>query len=371
MARRPQPWWWETRKRWAVQIDGTRYTEPEGISQDDLTGMAAWWEKLNLSLGRGESMAGGLTVGELARRYVEWDRARVEAGKRDAEAHTKMHSKLKRICRSSVARLEVQHWRADKFKSKQYESLLASWDAKFSAGYVRALASALTTVFRWATKEGQGLLKANPLAGAAVPPEPMAEERFAARAEAAAWLRWLRKTGQSRDYILLQRCLIHTGARPSEWTRSTVGEIDVKQWQIVRRKWKNAAKKRKARRIFIPMRLRRSILRKADFMLAPPESLLFRAPRGGRWSQSGLSSTTTYLRDKAIEDGVPLKDVGADRLTCYRWRHTAASELLMRGVDVATVAELLGTSPTQITKTYGHILSSHLAKAAEKLAHRR
>jgi hypothetical protein len=43
----------------------------------------------------------------------------------------------------------------------------------------------------------------------------------------------------------------------------------------------------------------------------------------------------------------------------------------MLGIEVATAAELAGTSPEMIYRHYGHLLDSHLATAAEKLATRR
>lgn len=47
------------------------------------------------------------------------------------------------------------------------------------------------------------------------------------------------------------------------------------------------------------------------------------------------------------------------------------SSLLMQGVPISVVAELLGTSAQMIATTYGHILSGHLADAAEALARRK
>jgi hypothetical protein len=41
--------------------------------------------------------------------------------------------------------------------------------------------------------------------------------------------------------------------------------------------------------------------------------------------------------------------------------------MLMMGIDVPTVAELCGTSPKMIYRVYGHLLSSHLEAAAERL----
>jgi site-specific recombinase XerD len=43
----------------------------------------------------------------------------------------------------------------------------------------------------------------------------------------------------------------------------------------------------------------------------------------------------------------------------YSYRHTFLTNALERGVDVATVAELTGTSISMIQKHYGHLASKH------------
>ena len=49
-------------------------------------------------------------------------------------------------------------------------------------------------------------------------------------------------------------------------------------------------------------------------------------------------------------------------------RHTAASLLIMEGVDLKTVSEILGHSSISITAdVYGHVLDDHKAKAVSKL----
>ena len=40
-----------------------------------------------------------------------------------------------------------------------------------------------------------------------------------------------------------------------------------------------------------------------------------------------------------------LKDEGPDRLTCYRWRHTAASSLLMRAFRKGVVTTAISAEP--------------------------
>ena len=52
----------------------------------------------------------------------------------------------------------------------------------------------------------------------------------------------------------------------------------------------------------------------------------------------------------------------------YSYRHTYITDALERGVDVATVAELVGTSVETIQRHYGHLSTrhNHLKEAAAK-----
>lgn len=65
---------------------------------------------------------------------------------------------------------------------------------------------------------------------------------------------------------------------------------------------------------------------------------------------------------------VGVTDEGHNRVVNYLWRHTAASSLIMMGLDLPTIAKLLGTSVEMLNKHYGHLLDDHLARAAESLA---
>ena len=48
-------------------------------------------------------------------------------------------------------------------------------------------------------------------------------------------------------------------------------------------------------------------------------------------------------------------------------RHTFASRLVMAGVDLRTVAELLGHKKIQMTMRYAHLAPQHKLAALEKL----
>lgn len=56
-----------------------------------------------------------------------------------------------------------------------------------------------------------------------------------------------------------------------------------------------------------------------------------------------------------------------DNLTLHTLRHTFASQLVMAGVDLATVASLMGHSTTQVTEMYAHLQPGHKRAAADRL----
>ncbi len=56
-----------------------------------------------------------------------------------------------------------------------------------------------------------------------------------------------------------------------------------------------------------------------------------------------------------------------EEVTPYTLRHTFASHLAMSGVDLKTIAELLGHSSTRMTERYAHLSPSHKTRAIKIL----
>lgn len=54
--------------------------------------------------------------------------------------------------------------------------------------------------------------------------------------------------------------------------------------------------------------------------------------------------------------------------TWYCMRHTFASRLVMAGVDIRTVAELMGHKTIQMTMRYAHLAPEHNLAAVERLS---
>jgi integrase len=370
MARLGKPWWWDARKCWATTVSGKRITAPKAIGKRDRLEAELWYDRVAVS---GCPVAlGGITVGNLVGAYLAWRAVLPGAEPRDLVSK---RSLFKTLCNTRINHKLIGEYFASEIKEEHVDAVVRAWArVNRSPGYQRTAIALWKAAWSWGhrrivDRNPVQLLPDNPLVRAITPAGPVVEERYAERAEAAAWLRWLwRNPKVGRDFVLIQRCLIHTGARPSEWTRASWSDI---QWDavpmpiLVRTDWKLARKKGKPRRVYIPPMLERALRRRQG----APGDPLFVTPRDKtRWSCSNLATTTMRFRDEAQASGIGVRVEGANRLTCYRWRHTAASNLLMRGVDTATVAELLGTSVLMIQKHYGHLLSGHLAAAARMLA---
>ena len=63
-----------------------------------------------------------------------------------------------------------------------------------------------------------------------------------------------------------------------------------------------------------------------------------------------------------------IRKAGIRDFTWYCLRHTFASRLVMAGVDLRTVAELMGHKTIQMTMRYAHLAPAHKQAAVEKLA---
>ena len=62
-----------------------------------------------------------------------------------------------------------------------------------------------------------------------------------------------------------------------------------------------------------------------------------------------------------------VEKAGVKNFTWYCLRHTFASRLAMAGVDLRTIADLMGHASIQMTMRYAHLAPSHKLSAVEKL----
>ena len=62
-----------------------------------------------------------------------------------------------------------------------------------------------------------------------------------------------------------------------------------------------------------------------------------------------------------------LKRAGIEGVTFHTCRHTFGTRLVMRGVDLVTVAELMGHRTLKMTQRYSHPTPEHKRRAVELL----
>jgi integrase len=147
------------------------------------------------------------------------------------------------------------------------------------------------------------------------------------------------------DYM---RALELTGARPfSEVAKVTAADVDLEKgtWTLAR--WKNSRKQKGKKRVIylVPEMLemtRRLVERR-------PEGPIFRNRNGKPWTRQALTA-----RFRALGEAVGIED-----LTAYAVRHGFITDALARGVPVAVVAELCGTSIQTIERHYNHMNVKH------------
>jgi integrase len=290
--------------------------------------------------------------------------------------------------------------RARTIAAKDLKRILADWEERgYSAHYRARLARTIKACWNWAATPDEErtpvrLIPENPLSGFPDVTIPHAPERYAERKEVAAFLRYAwRRAGKAtplyrrfgRKLVLLIRVIAHTGCRPSEAIGAEWTELDLERGTITLppEKTKTGHKTGKPRVIFLPPALARALRRElAKEDRHPTHLFSCKRGKGGiergatreagePWHPKALTKCVRKLRNEAIEAGVPLQAEGDNRFVLYRLRHTRASDDLMHGGDVVTVAALLGTSPRMLETTYGHLLNDHLAKAQEELLARR
>lgn len=63
-----------------------------------------------------------------------------------------------------------------------------------------------------------------------------------------------------------------------------------------------------------------------------------------------------------------LAEAKVEKFTWHALRHTFASRLVMAGVDLRTVADLMGHAKIQMTMRYAHLTKAHKAAAVERLS---
>lgn len=215
--------------------------------------------------------------------------------------------------------------------------------------------TAVKRVLGWATKEGR--IPSNPLAGIERP----RPRRRTTLVSDDAHRQMVEKAGSQpgssksdRQMRLVLIAMRKTGCRPQDICRATVNGVDpdVITWTIAEHKRRRHTEQPKVIYLSACMRTVTRMLM-GDRESGP----LFRGRRGA------LTVNAIRCRFRVLRDQLPDLPNGT---VAYAYRHTWITEAMENDVNVATIAELVGTSVGMIEKHYGHLgqKKSHLIDAA-------
>jgi site-specific recombinase XerD len=144
--------------------------------------------------------------------------------------------------------------------------------------------------------------------------------------------------------------VVNTGMRPSEQYALTWPRVDLQRRTITIPRSKNGKTRH------IPL----NSVAIAAFKALQQRSLDGVAPVFVNMQGEPLQGYKHWFEPAVSEAGI--KD-----FTWYCLRHTFASRLVMAGVDLRTVAELMGHQTIQMTMRYAHLAPAHTLAAVERL----
>lgn len=226
---------------------------------------------------------------------------------------------------------------------------------KVSPSTIQKEFALLSHLFNIARREW-GLPVDNPVKDVSRPKIHNGRTRFLSKEEAQKLLNVAKESRNRKlyPYLLL---MMHTGMRPSEAAGLTWGNID------------------------LDARLVKLYITKTDMRYVPLTEIASKVLHSIR-PQDAKNDTYVFLHPESLKSirvrHVPClyfkrafetarTKAGLGDVHLHDLRHTAASHLLMAGVDIRTLAEILGHKTLQMVCRYTHLLNDHKLKAVDRI----
>ncbi|MBX3419913.1 MAG: tyrosine-type recombinase/integrase [Pirellulaceae bacterium] len=329
-----QPFYRKSCKCWYVKGDHGQFIRLDSVKK---TAFEIWRQMLGGKFAEGPMV----NVRTLVRVYLQ------SHEHRKAEAKFKINWSYLNQFSAALGGKQVQHLLpVDVVKwSEEEKTKVKQWSPTTRKDAIRAV----KTVFNWAKKRGK--IATNPLddlkcPAANVRTETISDEQHKMLVQAAS--------PALRMYLIASRC----GARPRQIREVTAREVSADGRCWIFKDHKTKAKTNRPLVVYLSPCLQSL----TKMMIARhAKGPLFRNTRGGAWTKDSVSGQIRRLRTNL---GLP------STVVAYSYRHTFATNGLLKGLSIAEVAELLGHSDvTMVSRVYGHLDKhrDHMISAAAKL----
>lgn len=244
------------------------------------------------------------------------------------------------------------------------ESDLTSWASSWHS------IQACQRLFNWARDHAE-IVSRNPF-GKVKKPAIGQRKRVLNRRQILSLMRFA-----SRDFRPFLLCLSQTIARPQEARKLSWEQIESADecleipealkkgrafFSLDSFKGKTRRTEANAIRVIpIPRRFGRFLARQF-FGLNPPKGEIFRNKKGKPFTNNAIRLRFKRLRKRA---GLDVPDHRGEKVVCYTFRHSMATQAVKRGVRDKTLAEMMGHTSTRTTARYMHLDAGHLLDAIE------
>lgn len=160
-----------------------------------------------------------------------------------------------------------------------------------------------------------------------------------------------RERNPYKDFADMLRCYQHTGARTGELAKVEVADFQPRTRQVVLGNHKTSKSQRDPLPRGITLNDEAMAVFDAQCSGKNKKDRVFTTSDGKPWATRSLPARLDRVKEIAKQE-----KLGCVRgsITIYSFRHLWISEIIMAGVDVATVARMAGTSISMIERTYGH-----------------
>jgi len=365
MGRIARPWYFTEKKAYAATVRGRRVILLKGDENPTNEKLAAKKLRQVLQGSKNDTAPAGMRVADIIERYLKLhqqkysERAFVER-LRYLQQFAEVHGWRKVNDRDCLP-VHVEEWLADH----------PEWESDWTKAQIISI---VMRPFNWAAKNR--LISSNPFRGVdctrGQPRRPLTEAEFQKLLRhATVWKKRKRphkvypceqkrrqRPSSAARWRMVLVFLRYTGCRPGELCGLTWSDINLEACEIVLRRHKTAKKTGRPRRVPIhPVILKLLIFIK---QFGQPGEHVFLTNRKTPWNRSNLG---LRMRRSRVAAGIP------DDAKLYGLRHRFGTTAILMGVDLKTLAELMGHTTTRMTEHYVALAGQrqHLADAMLKV----